>query len=219
MRGEQFLDNQGASAYWDGYDPLRLWLESERDKAGFTNGDVNRITGTQMAGHWFSKTQFQVISQRHYEKLATSADGRAFAESYDDLCARLFPSAREGGNRHRRNLAQEMRSARSFFDNTHDAMTDVWQFPRVVGEERYGHATPKPVAMVGRAVKSSSRPGDAVGAPFSGTGPEIIAAEQLGRRCFAMELQPIYVDVAVSRWEKFTGKKALRVATAQGPVL
>ena len=89
-------------------------------------------------------------------------------------------------------------------------MTDVWEFPPVKGEERHGHDTPKPVDMVARAIKSSSKKGDAVGAPFSGSGSDIIAAEQLGRRCFAMELEPRYVDIAVARWEKFTNRKAVR---------
>jgi hypothetical protein len=178
--------------------------------------DINRITGTQMAGHWFTKTQFQVISRGHYERIAAAADGRAFTESYDALSGRLRSGARSGGNRHRRAIAHQLRAVRTFFDNTHDAMTDVWQFPRVRGDERHGHATPKLVAMVARAMKSSSRPGDAVGAPFSGAGPELIAAEQLGRRCFAMELEPSYVDVAVARWERFSGGKARRVAAGSG---
>ena len=46
--------------------------------------------------------------------------------------------------------------------------------------------------------------------PFSGSGSQIIAAEQHGRRCRAMELEPAFVDVAVERWEKFSGKKAER---------
>ena len=46
--------------------------------------------------------------------------------------------------------------------------------------------------------------------PFSGSAPQIIAAEMHGRRCFAMELEPRYVDVAVVRWEKFTNKKGVR---------
>ncbi|MDD5458135.1 MAG: DNA methyltransferase [Phycisphaerae bacterium] len=47
--------------------------------------------------------------------------------------------------------------------------------------------------------------------PFAGSGTTIIAAERLGRRCFAMEIDPVYVDVAVKRWEDFTGKKAQKV--------
>jgi DNA modification methylase len=132
------------------------------------------------------------------------------AATGDDLFVRLFPEIRSGGNAHRRELGQKLRSTRTFFDATHEAMTDVWQFPRVHGEERFGHATPKPVAMVERALKTSSSIGDAVGVPFGGSAPDVIACERLGRRCFAMELEPRYVDVAVARWEKFTGKKAVR---------
>ena len=45
--------------------------------------------------------------------------------------------------------------------------------------------------------------------PFSGSGSQLVAAEQLGRACFAMELNPAYVDVAIERWEKTTGKEAV----------
>lgn len=51
--------------------------------------------------------------------------------------------------------------------------------------------------------------------PFSGSGPQIIAAEQTGRRCYAMELSPQYVDVAVRRWQQFTGRRAILEATGQ----
>ena len=48
--------------------------------------------------------------------------------------------------------------------------------------------------------------------PFSGSGSQLIAVEQLGRRCYAIELEPRFVDVAVSRWERLTGKKAEMIA-------
>ena len=51
--------------------------------------------------------------------------------------------------------------------------------------------------------------------PFSGSGTTIIAAEQTGRRCYAMELSPNYVDVAVRRWQQFTGKRAVLEATGE----
>ena len=88
-------------------------------------------------------------------------------------------------------------------------MTDVWSFGRVVGDDRHGHATPKPVEMVARAIKSSSREGDAIAVPFGGTGPEIIAAEQLGRTAYGMELDAGWCDVIVKRWENLTGEKAV----------
>ncbi len=209
MRGQQFLGNQNIADFWEGYEPLRAWLEAERNRAGMTNGDVNRLTGTHMAGHWFSRSQFMPISEEHYATIRAAAGGRAFVETYDELFAKLFPDARVGGNEHRRDLAAQLRESRSYFDNAHDSMTDVWNFPRVVGEERFGHATPKPVAMVTRALKSSSAPGDLVAVPFGGTCPEIVAAEQTGRRCVIMEISPVYCDVIVRRWESFTGQRAV----------
>jgi site-specific DNA-methyltransferase (adenine-specific) len=78
-------------------------------------------------------------------------------------------------------------------------MTDVWEFGRVLGDDRYGHATPKPVEMIERVVKSSSRVGDIVLPPFGGTLPEMVACENLGRRCRAVEISPAYVSVALER--------------------
>lgn len=215
MRGEQFLGNQNKEDFWEGYEPLRAWLCAERDKIGWVNRDVNSLTGSQMAGHWFSRSQFAPISKKHYQVLQAAAVGRAFTKDYDDLFAEMFPDVRAGGNAHRRDLAAQMREQRSRFDNSHDAMTDVWEFPRVVGEERYGHATPKPVAMVERAIKSSSDPGDLIAAPFGGTGPEIIAAHRLDRRCVAAELEPVYADVICRRFQEFTGIKPILQATGE----
>jgi DNA modification methylase len=85
-------------------------------------------------------------------------------------------------------------------------MTDVWDFPGVTGDDRHGHATPKPVAMMARAIKSSSPDGAIVYAPFNGTGPELIACEQLGRKCRAVELSAAYCAVALQRWADMTGQ-------------
>jgi DNA modification methylase len=89
-------------------------------------------------------------------------------------------------------------------------MRDVWPFPRVFGEERYGHATPKPVAMMERAMRSSLDEGMICLEPFGGTGSTLIGAQRAGRVCYSMELQPQYVDVAVLRWQNFTGQRAVR---------
>ncbi len=205
MLGQQFLGNQNKDDYFDGNEPVRAHLEVERNKAGWTNKDVNRITGTQMAGHWFSKSQFAIISRKAYDALRSEAAGRAFTETYDDLFDRLFPGARDGANAYRRDLSAAMRETRTYFDNAHDAMRDVWQYNRVVGEDRHGHATPKPVAMAERAILSSSREGDVVAVPFGGSGPEFIAAHHLGRTVVAAELHPPYADVICRRFQAHTG--------------
>jgi DNA modification methylase len=80
----------------------------------------------------------------------------------------------------------------------------VWNIPRPAESELY--PTMKPLALVERAIVNSSRPGDIVLDLFRGSGTQLIACERLGRRCYALELA--YVDVAVRRWEAFSGEKA-----------
>ena len=108
-------------------------------------------------------------------------------------------------------LKKEWYATRAYFNNAHDNMNNVWHFARASQEERKdcgGHATPKPIALCARAIKSSSREGESVLDLFGGSGTTLIAAEQLGRKCFMMELDPHYCDVIIARWEKLTGKTA-----------
>jgi DNA modification methylase len=73
------------------------------------------------------------------------------------------------------------------------------------------HPTAKPVELVARLVRNSSTFGDVVLDPFLGSGSTLIACEQHARRCFGVEIDPRYVDVAVARWEAFTGRRANKV--------
>ena len=72
-----------------------------------------------------------------------------------------------------------------------------------------GHGTQKPVECMKRPIENNSSPGQAVYEPFSGSGTTIIAGEMTGRCVYAMELNPPYVDVAIKRWQDFTGQKAV----------
>lgn len=93
------------------------------------------------------------------------------------------------------------------------AQTSVFEIPRPKASP--DHPTAKPVELVERCLQNSSRPGDVVYEPFSGSGTTIMACERLGRRCFALEIDPRYVDVAVARWEAFTGKTAERISVSE----
>ena len=90
----------------------------------------------------------------------------------------------------------------------------VWDIP-AREDNGHGHGTQKPVECMKRPIRNNSKAGDSIYEPFSGSGTTIIAAEQTGRRCYAMELSPQYVDVAVRRWQQFTGKAATLEATGQ----
>ena len=101
--------------------------------------------------------------------------------------------------------------------------TNVWRYPGVNTLSRSGdegnllalHPTVKPVAMIADAILDCSAPGDIVLDNFCGAGSTIIAAERVGRTCYAIEIDPVYVDTAVKRWERRTGKLAIRAASRQ----
>jgi DNA modification methylase len=71
------------------------------------------------------------------------------------------------------------------------------------------HLTEKPVELAARAMQYSSRKGENVLDLFGGSGSTLVAAEQTGRRAYLMELDPLYTDVIVMRWEKLTGRTAI----------
>jgi DNA modification methylase len=83
----------------------------------------------------------------------------------------------------------------------------LWQIPAREGAG-FEHGTQKPVECMKRPIENNSSPGQAVYEPFCGSGTTIIAAEMSGRSCYAIELLGQYVDVAVERWQAFTGKSA-----------
>ena len=87
--------------------------------------------------------------------------------------------------------------------------TDIWELDWE-GKKRSSaiHPTVKPTEVFAIPMRIHTQPGDLCYEPFSGSGTQIIAAERVNRRCYAMEIEPIFCDVAVKRWEDFTGKKA-----------
>jgi DNA modification methylase len=90
---------------------------------------------------------------------------------------------------------------------------DVWQIKKPVKNDL--HPTMKPVELVERAIRNSSRPGDRVLDPFAGSGTTLIAAEKSGRIARLIELDPKYIDVIVKRWELFTGRTAMLETTGE----
>src|SRR6478752_1018312 len=82
-------------------------------------------------------------------------------------------------------------------------------------EELRSHPTVKPVTLVADAMRDCTRRGDVVLDTFSGSGTTIMAAERIGRRAYAMEIEPRYVDVAIRRWQAFTRKDAVHAKTGR----
>ena len=193
MLGEQGFNNN-ADNYWDGWEPTRNYLNEECQKMNWSQENIKVICGVSMYSHWFTKSQWVFIPESHYLKLQESANGNAFKREYDDL-------------------KREWYSTRAYFDNTHENMTDVWEYPRVQGEERWNHATPKPVDMISRIYKSSSPDDGIIYSPFLGSGTDIIAAQKIegDRTVYGMELSLEYTEIILQRWEKFANIPAKRI--------
>jgi len=95
-------------------------------------------------------------------------------------------------------------------------VTDVWSVKKV-NPQSMVHLTEKPVELAVRALQYSSLAGENVLDLFGGSGSTLIGCEQTGRRAFLMEIDPLYADVIVQRWEQFTGRKAERIRAKRTP--
>ncbi len=92
---------------------------------------------------------------------------------------------------------------------------DVFSYATERTNEVEDHTCPKPLKLLGDLVESYSKPRDLWVDPFLGSGTTLIACEQLGRKCYGIELSPHYCDLIVRRWETLTGRKAERVTDGQ----
>jgi len=101
--------------------------------------------------------------------------------------------------------------------------TNVWNYPGASTLSRQGsegnllamHPTVKPVALIADAIMDCSARGDIVLDSFLGSGSTLLAAERVGRICYGMELDPLYVDTAIRRWQTHSGELATHAVTGQ----
>ena len=204
--GEQFRGNVNIQDFPEDWESIRSYMDGEARAASIGQAEIKQLCGVQMYGHWFTRSQFTLIPERHYMTLAMAHPGR-FLRPWRQL-KKEWDAVKTGPT-------AKIQEARSYFDNAHDVMRDVWEFGRVTGEERHGHATPKPVAMMERVMLSSLPKGGLCVEPFGGSGSTLMGAERTDRACYAMELNPVYCDVIVKRWQQFTGKTAKLEATGE----
>ena len=194
MKGVQGFNNNSDN-YYEGWEPIRLYLLNEWRKISNKN-DWDKYLGTQMGKHYFTKSQWILPTKEQYKKLQEIGQKYGtFKKEYEDI-------------------KKEFYETRAYFDNTHDNMNNVWHFDRVAGkdkDETGGHATPKPLLLCARAIKSSSRENENVLDLFGGSGSTLIACEQLGRKSFLIELEPKWVQVIIERYTKHTGEHNIKI--------
>lgn len=103
-------------------------------------------------------------------------------------------------------MNQETTTGNSLLEEAMDHL-DIWTVRRLPGKE-YMHATSKPPQLHNKAIRRCSKPGDIILDSFLGSGSTLIAGEQLNRRVYGIELEPVFCDLVIRRYEKLTGKKA-----------
>ena len=181
------------------FEDIRKYIDTEREKSKLTVKELITIDSTRVSHYW-AKSQFEFPTKKSYLKIQNYCKENnidAFKKDYEEL------------KKDYEELKKAFYDTRAYFNNTHDNMTDVWNYERVSGKERHNHATPKPVEMMERIIKSSSK--KKVIEPFLGSGSTLIACEKTNRICYGMELDTKYCDVIIERWEQFTGQKAKKL--------
>jgi DNA modification methylase len=197
MMGVQGFDNN-ADNYFEGWEPIRNYLNAQKNKLGWSVNDIIEITGKSTASHYFSKSQWSFPTKEHYNVIRNKANGVAFKKEYEELKKEYEELKKEYEE-----LKKEYYSTRAYFNNTHDLMTEVWQFDRHIRQgNEGGHATPKPIPLCERVIKSSCPENGLVLDVFMGSGSTMVASHQLKRKCYGMELDPKYCQVIIDRMLK-----------------
>ena len=206
MCGEQDMRfKRNLEEFNEMFEPIRKWFENERKKSGLSVEQISKIDSTRCSHYW-AKVQFEFPTKEAFCKIQTYCvkNGiNAFGVEYEEIKKEYEEIKKEYEE-----IKKEFYKNRAYFDNTHDNMNNVWHFDRAGKDEREhtgGHATPKPIALCSRAIKSSSREGEIVLDVFGGSGSTLIACEQLNRKCYMCELDPKYVSVILQRYINFKG--------------
>lgn len=196
--------NTNADNYFEKYEPIRAYFEAEIKKLGESDKIIANALGYKdgrTVNHWYAKSQWNYPTDENVKALTEYAKSKGLEILVgNDKIKKEYEQ-----------IKKEWYETRAYFNNTHDNINNVWHFDRTSAEEREltgGHATPKPIALCSRAIKSSSREGEIVLDVFGGSGSTMMACEQLKRKCYMAELSPEYADVIIARWENLTGQKA-----------
>ena len=174
---------------------------------GWGSKDIVEMIGVTTATHYFSKSQWHFPTREHYDTIRAAANGAAFHKDYDTLRAEYEKIKKDYDS-----VKQEYYATRAYFNNTHDNMNNVWHFARHKKDgSEGGHATPKPIPLCERAIKSSCPDGGLVIDSFMGSGSTMVAAHQLQRKCYGMELDPKYCQVIVDRMHKLDPSLEIKI--------
>ena len=206
MNGQQNY-GRDLSTWYEGFEPFRmLWIDNVK-AAGLTLEKAEKIAGSTYASHYGSKSQYSFITAEAWANMKAYCQENnidAFKREYEEV------------KREYEEVKRAWYDTRAYFNNTWDNMNNVWHFAKTSGAEREsagGHATPKPVALCERAIKSSSRERETVLDFFGGSGSTLIAAEKNNRKALIIEIEPKWCDVIRKRWTKWAKENGRKVGS------
>ena len=192
--------NNNSDNYFEGFETIRKYLVDEKNKMGWSSSDIIQIIGKTSASHYFSKSQWAFPTKEHYESIRNATNGKSFKKEYDALKKEYDA------------LKKEYYSTRAYFNNVHDNFNNVWHFDRHIRQGDEGeHATPKPILLCERAIKSSCPDNGLVLDVFLGSGSTMVASHQLNRKCYGMELDPKYCQVIIDRMHKLDSSLEIKI--------
>jgi site-specific DNA-methyltransferase (adenine-specific) len=178
------------------FEPLRAYLSDEWSRAGLSRRDAEEATGTQMASHWFTASQFALPTEKHYKTLQARAnrDGGEYLRKDYEYLRKDYEDLRKDYE----DLRKDYEDLRRHFDcRSGDQYSDVWNF--AAPKFNHGHPTEKPVPLMLYIVRLSVRKSGVVLDPFMGSGTTGVAAVQMGRKFIGIERDPKYFDIACER--------------------
>lgn len=204
--GKIFNDNKSELDFYQFlYDVFRLCYDFSHEHAPIyvcyaTKSEIPFRVAYRDSGYHFSQT---IIWLKERLILALGQD---YHRVYEPIMFGWKEGSKHFANR-------TISSEKELWDldrKTFEERLDVWYITRDKSKD-YIHPTQKPIRLAERALKKNSKLGDLLYEPFNGSSSTMMACEKTGRRCYAMELDPKYVDVAIERWEKATGQKAVKL--------
>ncbi|MDR0501857.1 MAG: site-specific DNA-methyltransferase [Treponema sp.] len=175
---------------------IRKLLVEELKKTNINNEIVIKLTGQKYVyGHWIATSGWRMITENHWnilKKYCETNKIKAFEKSYGEF------------RQEYENAILEWQQNRTYFDNTHENMTSVWNIPRVSSNsnEYCGHPAQKPIALCSRAIKTSCSPSGTVIYPFMGSGSVGVACLMLGRPYIGIEINKKSFDISCKRIEE-----------------
>jgi DNA modification methylase len=193
---------------------------SEVEFVSFLNNSLRLLAKYSAA----SSVHYLCMDWRHFGELL--AAGRQHYDEFLNLCVWVKDNGGMGSfYRSQHELVLVFRKGRNHRNNIQLGQfgrnrTNVWRYPGIHSLSKEGsegnllelHPTVKPVAMVADAILDCTARGEIVLDAFLGSGTTLMAAERVGRICHGLEIDPLYVDVAIRRWQKFTGDSAVHAA-------